>query len=182
MKIFHMIVDLPNLSSNPVNFIFIYFEALLLNTYTLRIIISLWTMKPCIIKCTFLSLVIFFAIKSALSDLIKLCLFSFYLYLNVMSFSIPFLSVISYPYISYMFFVNIYFFHTLWLSGRKKSIWLIWKISSVQSLSRVWLFVTPWIAAQTNASREFDLYLPSGKQLMNFEQIGECRIDRYMFV
>ena len=35
-----------------------------------------------------------------------------------------------------------------WITGRRETVWTIFQFSSVQSLSRVWLFATPWTAAR----------------------------------
>ena len=35
-----------------------------------------------------------------------------------------------------------------WITGRRETVWTFFQFSSVQSLSRVWLFATPWTAAR----------------------------------
>ena len=51
-----------------------------------------------------------------------------------------------------------------------KRLWLRWWFSSVQSLSRVWLFVTPWIAARqaslSNTNSQSSLKLTSIESVM----------------
>lgn len=132
MKIFHMIVGLSTFPYNCVHFLFIYFEAMFLITNTFRIVISFWWIKLFIMKCTSLCQVIFFYLKIYFVWFKKAILDFFWLVFECCAFFILLLSTISYPYISYMFSVNriysAFVFYSIWLSGRKNSIWFIWKI------------------------------------------------------
>ena len=49
---------------------------------------------------------------------------------------------------------------------RKATKWQYWQISSVQSLSRVWLFATPWIAAH-----QASLSITNSRSLLKFMSI-----------